>query len=259
MAEQDLASEHQFWLTVLRDHTEFIKLGLAATEPSDIKQTVALQQEVLQLLGQLEHIKNHHDQLRLFTRQAADFTKRLLVFKQSILDRQLACKIDINLPPSLIDHMIREGEEYVKVMALLLQGRFLEGAMLAIHEASLWLPDSSGHAAVIRSNIDPQENDIFESAHDWKLQFDKLTLSLEEMKTKVRSEVRWVPSLERLMAMTAEHISVFHTYLLHLRETLEECRALGTLKPLLMDHMSREAAYFLDKLEQAQAHEQNKR
>jgi len=242
--------EHRFWLTVLRDHMEFIKGGLAPKEAPLVEQATTFQREAVLRLQRVEELAGESE-VRGFTMDTADFNSRLIQFKQMILDRQLACRIDINLHPSLIDHMVREAQEYAVVMQMLLRGERLKGAALAIHEANLWITDASGHAAVIRSNIDPQEQDIFDSAHHWKIQFDHLTIQLSELQTKLRSQVRWVPSLERLMELSGSNMAMFRQYLTHLEETLEQCRALGILKPLMMDHMAREATYFLDKLERA--------
>jgi hypothetical protein len=244
--------EHTFWLSVLRDHTEFIYMSLGPDEQREIATAKAMHQEAIALFEKTGQLKNASvEDVRTFTLTAIEYTKRVLQFKQYLLDRTLACRITLHLSPTLIDHMVREGQEYLNILHMLLQGRELTGAQLAIHEANLWLPDASGHAAAIRSGVDPQEDDIFEAAHNWKVQFDDLTIHLAEIQTKLRSEIRWVPSLKRLMEMTTEQITLFRGFLCHLEETLAECRALSTLKPLMMDHMAREAAYFLEKLERA--------
>jgi Domain of unknown function (DUF2935) len=242
--------ELEFWLTVFRDHTFFIQTSLAPDEKVLIHTAKQFHQEAL---ATIEHLDQHNTEgeWRAFAHEMIRYATRLISFKQTLLDNMLACQITIHLPPSLVDHMIREAEEFLGTITRLLQGTPLTGAALAIHESELWLPDGSGHAALIRSNVDPQEEDVFDSAHHWKTEFDKLTLSLQELKTKLRSGVRWVPTLERLMELTTTQFVLFRQYLEHLQEMLAECRILGDLKPLFMDHMAREATYFLQKLERS--------
>lgn len=189
----DARFEHSFWLSVLRDHTDFIRQSLSPLEQEAIAQANRLHQEALLLIEQFAHVKGV-EEMRTFSLRMVESTTRLLHFKQMLLDRQLAGEITVHLPPSLLDHMIREGQEYLQVIAQLLHGRYLEGAPLAIHEANLWLSDGSVHAALIRNYVDPQEQDIFESAHKWKTEFDALYLHLQEMQTKLRTNVRWTPS-----------------------------------------------------------------
>ena len=242
--------ELEFWLSVFRDHTIFIHSSLGPDETALIQTAKHFQAEALANIDRLGQLSSEAE-WRAFAHEAIRFATRLISFKQTLLDNQLACKITLHLAPSLVDHMVREAEEFLGTITRLLQGRPLTGAALAIHESELWIPDGSGHAAAIRSNVDPQEEDVFASAHHWKNEFDKLTIALQEVKTKLRSGVRWVPTLERLMEMTTTQFVLFRQYLEHLEEMLAECRVLGDLKPLFMDHMAREATYFLQKLERS--------
>ena len=242
--------ELEFWLPVFRDHTIFIHSSLGPDETALIRTAKQFQAEAFAMIERLGAISAEAE-WRAFAHEVIHFVRRLISFKQMLLDNLLACKITLHLPPSLLDHMVREAEEFLATITRLLQGTPLTGAALAINESELWIPDGSGHAALIRSNVDPQEEDVFESAHHWKTEFDKLTLALQELKTKLRSGVRWVPSLERLMELTATQFVLFRQYLVHLEEMISECRVLGDLKPLFMDHMAREATYFLQKLERS--------
>lgn len=242
--------ENQFWLTVFRDHTFFILSSLAPNETELIQTAKGFHQEALARLESLDRLQTDGE-WRVFSLEMTEYAARLISFKQLLLDNMLACKITLHLPPSLVDHMVREAEEYIQTITRMIQGTPLKGAALALHESELWIPDGSGHAALIRSNVDPQEEDVFESAHHWKSEFDKLNLALQELKTKLRSGVRWVPTLERLMELTATQFVLFRQYLEHLEEMVAECRVLGDLKPLFMDHMARETTYFLEKLERA--------
>jgi len=249
---RDAQYEHNFWLEVERDHAEFLFLEFPPIEQDWIRKTYAYYQEFDQYLKKLPSVaKAGVPAMRTFTMEVYELVQRFTAFQQSLLDQMLACAVNSSTPPTLLDHMVREGQEYLLVMEMLLRGEQITGAALAIHEASLWLPDASGHAAIVRSRIDPSEQEIFESSHQWKTEFDKLVLQLDETKTKLRTGVRWVPALEKLMEMTTANMIQFRQYLLHLEETLEECRALSTLKPKLMEHMARETTYFLAKLEKS--------
>lgn len=107
--------EHRFWLQILGDHLRFIEATLAAKE--------------LKLLEDTKRLKAQFDSLLSAVREeqslsAADILRavlRLKDFKQQILALQLTGKVDINLPPTFVNHMLNELEEYQRMLISLQQ------------------------------------------------------------------------------------------------------------------------------------------
>ena len=104
--------EHNFWLQVLGDDSRFIFNSLSPKETYFIKQAsrfINLFDDLLQ-----ESRKTISDEiLHKLNYKAYSAAMEIRELKLTILSKQIEDKIDINLSPTFINHMIKELEEYI--------------------------------------------------------------------------------------------------------------------------------------------------
>lgn len=239
--------EHRFWLQILGDHSRFIFFSLAPTET----EYILLAQEFILLFDKLlEDTKQvtEDESLNMLNQNAYEAASRLREFKLELLSMSLDADLKIQLPPSFINDMVNELEEYLYVIYNIRNK--LSDLIHPIHYHMLWLSDAIGHAASIEAELDFIEADLIDQACRFKIQFQDLYLKALIMNGYLRTELKRFPALNRLNEQAAAAIQSFTDYLDSLRDKRTDRRVLGTLMPLMADHMSREECYYLWKLSQ---------
>lgn len=239
--------EHRFWLQILGDHSRFIFFSLAPTEA----EYILLAQEFILLFDKLlEDTKQvtEEEALNMLNQNAYEAASRLREFKLELLSMSLDADLKIQLPPSFINDMVNELEEYLYVIYNIRNK--LSNLLHPIHYHMLWLSDAIGHAASIEAELDFIEADLIDQACRFKIQFQDLYLKALIMNGYLRTELKRFPALNRLNEQAAATIQSFTDYLDSLRDKRTDLRVLGTLMPLMADHMSREECYYLRKLSQ---------
>ena len=160
----------------------------------------------------------------------------------------LDADLKTQLSPSFINDMLNELEEYLYVLCNL---RYNTPNLIhPIHYHMLWLSDAIGHAATIEAELDFIEADQINQASRFRMQFQDLYLKALIMNGYLRTELKQFPALNRLNEQAATAIQSFSEFLDSLRDKRTDRKVLGTLMPLMADHMSREECYYLWKLSQ---------
>jgi hypothetical protein len=167
-------------------------------------------------------------------------------FKLKILSKQIEDKININLPPTFINHMINELEEYIRILNDLINGDI--SAARDIHLHMLWLLDGVGHADSIASTLDMTEKELIKKSKEYSKLFSDLYLNVLEYRGYARTNICEFPALSKLNMDASNTMICFRKYLKELEVGILEKEILGTLSPLMADHMSREECYYLTKL-----------
>lgn len=239
--------EHRFWLQILGDHSRFIFFSLAPTET----EYILLAQEFILLFDQLledtQHIPDE-EALDKLHQNAYGATSRLREFKLELLSMSLNADLKSQLSPSFINDMLNELEEYLYVLSNLSNNT--PNVIHPIHYHMLWLSDAIGHAATIEAELDFIEADLIDQACRFRMQFQDLYLKALIMNGYLRTELKHFPSLIRLNEQATTVIQSFTDYLDSLRDKRTDRKVLGTMIPLMADHMSREECYYLWKLSQ---------
>lgn len=237
--------EHRFWLQILGDHSRFIFFSLAATET----EYIVLAQEFIHLFDQLLEEANRpadEEALNKLNDNALKGAYRFRAFKLELLTMSLEGDLKIQLPPSFFNDMLNELEEYIYILANLKENSLND--VHPIHYHMLWLADAIGHAASIESGLDFIEAELINQACRFRIQFQDLYLKALMMNGYLRTDLKRFPALLRLSEQAAITVQSFTDYLDSLRDKRADHRILGTLMPLMADHMSREECYYLCKL-----------
>ncbi|MBU5445526.1 DUF2935 domain-containing protein [Paenibacillus sp. MSJ-34] len=239
--------EHRFWLQVLGDHSRFIRDGLAPKEKTAIEQANEFIHMFDTLLNRARSTLSASETAEL-TIQAKQAALRLRRFKLQLLERHLVGKIDIHLPPTFLNHMVNELEEYVLVLKCLEQNQV--PVFDPVHHHLLWLSDAAGHAASITSNLDMVEKDMIKRSNKFEKKFENFYLKAIELAKYMRTNLKQFPALGRFNTDVELEITLFRHFLNELEELRINDELLGTLSPLMADHMAREECYYLIKLAQ---------
>lgn len=237
--------EHNFWLQVLGDHSRFILNALSPRETYFIQQSVRfinlfddlLKESRKPIIDEKLHDLNY---------KAYSAAMEIREFKLKILSKQIEDKININLPPTFINHMINELEEYIRILNDLINGNVSVARDIHLH--MLWLLDGVGHADSIASTLDMTEKELIKKSKEYSKLFTNLYLNVLEYRGYTRTNICEFPALSQLNMDASNKMICFRKYLKELEVGILEKEILGTLSPLMADHMSREECYYLTKL-----------
>lgn len=232
--------EQTFWLPILRDHSQFILDSLSSRE----KQEVTRAKNFYKALNELILNENFLD-----LESSYDIAKRLRKFKLHLLERLLTDQIAFHLSPTFINHMVNEVEEYLRILKCLLNKK-IPSPCHPLHHHLLWLPDASGHADGLVKNFDGVEKNLIIKGNEFKEKFEDYYFKAVELAGYLRTKLKTFPALEHFHSEVELEIVLFQKFLEELEEMSLDKTMLGTLNPLMADHMYREECYYLTKLSQ---------
>lgn len=272
--------ETWFWTGVFRDHATFIHDSLAPNQEREIRWAAQFQQGFQRLHEQVsgladragiagptgshaltgapaqpplagfqgQELVQYGEQVQQISAALLEQLKSLRAFKTELLQRKLDCQVSLGLPHSLLSHMIVEAEEAERVLGPVRSLDLLPPPLQFLHHHLVWLPDASGHAAILHGDLDATEQQLLRTTGDFKRVFDGMHIKALELYSMLRIAPRIVGALRRLNRDSMAQIAVFRSFLEELREHTEGCEVLGRLVPLLPDHMLREELYYTEKI-----------
>jgi hypothetical protein len=241
-------SEHRFWLQIMGDHSRFIFYSLAPTE----SEYILTAQEFIILFDQLleQSLKDLTiTELEELNRKAYEATYRLREFKIELLSMSLTSDLKSHLPPSFFNGMLNELEEYLFILNSLMNKQV--PLKHPLHYHMLWLSDAVNHAASVIAETDFIEKDLTNLANQFEKQFQDLDTKSIIMNGFLRTGLDSFPSLDRFNEQTGSIMNEFMDFLGMIRDQRMDGKVLGTIMPLMADHMYREECYYLLKLSQS--------
>lgn len=239
--------EHQFWLQIMGDHSRFIFFSLVPTESEFL---ITSQEFVIKFdqLLELSHNQLTPTELTDLHRQAYDLTYRLREFKLQLLAMTLNSELKAHISSSFFNDMVNELDEYLYIINMMMKENI--PVFHPIHYHLLWLTNAVGHAAMISSELDFIERDMIDKSYQFETLFNDLNMKAIRMNGYLRTQLNSFPSLKRLNEQAGLAVSNFREFLETIRDQRMDGRILGTLFPLMADHMAREECYYLWKLSQ---------
>ncbi|WP_159882414.1 DUF2935 domain-containing protein [Paenibacillus puerhi] len=245
---QSALFEHRFWLQILGDHGRFIENALSPRETKDIQSAHFFIQSFDRLLQLARNAQSDTETLPL-AREALSLTRQFRQFKLSLLQRSLLKKITISLPPTFINHMVNELEEYLRIVTDLAEGKPVP-LFDALHHDFLWLPDAAGHASAIAADLDFVEKRLIQKSEQFEQHFQQFYMKSIEMAGYMRTQMKDFPAFRRFHQEVDLEMKYFRGFLGELEELGITAELLGRIMPLIPDHMLREECYYLTKLGQ---------
>jgi hypothetical protein len=239
-------AELQFWLQILGDHSRFIHDSLAPSEKKYIEEANSFKARFDKLLLRSKQVLNEQSLLLLF-QESQTASEEIRAFKLLLIKEHLVGEIKISLPPTFINHMVNEVEEAIRVFSYLAKGQ-IPPIVHSLHHDLLWLVDAAGHAGSIVSNLDQVEKQLKEKGKRFTKDWEEFYLKAIELAGYLRTNVLEFPALAKFHNDVHLEMLIFKKFLRELEEMRLEKEALGTLSPLMADHMAREECYYLKKL-----------
>lgn len=241
-------TENRFWLQIMGDHARFIFFSLAPNEVEYLQRSQDFIVNYDQLLEQINNPLNT-EELDIINRQAYQLTLQFRDFKLLLLSQTLSFKIKIHLTSSFINDMLNELEDYLTLLYSIQMNK--EILFHPIHYHLLWLLDAIGHSATVTSNLDLIERDMINKSICYEAQFIDLYLKATMIHGYLRTQLNNFSALSQLNKEVENSIISFKDFLVELRDQRINGQILGTLFPLMADHMAREECYYLWKLSQS--------
>lgn len=238
--------EHRFWLQILGDHSRFIYNALSPEESDAIQRAEYFINIFDQLLGNARSEKLSSSEVHDLTLKSYKYAQEIREFKLILLKRHLTGEIMIELSPTFINHMLNELEEYLCILNFIMTKSIPKAN--PVHHHLLWLLDGAGHAGIIDSSLDNAEKLFKEESRDFASRFEALYLKAVEMAGYLRTKQSNFPALSRFNQDAQEEMMSFVSFLEGIERLRLEKELLGTIDPLMTDHMLREECYYLTKL-----------
>lgn len=246
-AFENTLTEHRFWLQIMGDHARFIFSSLYPNETIHLQRS---QDFIISFDKIHEQVNNSSDskELEFIIGQIYQLILQFREYKLFLLSLILKADIKIHLSPSLINDMINELDEYITILHIINNNKQI--LFHPIHYHLLWLTDAIGHTASVKANLDQTEKELIRQLDKYETQFTNLLLKASNMSGYLRTQVESFPSFTRLNKQAETLISSFKDVLEDLRDQRMDGQILGSLSPLMADHMAREECYYLMKLSQ---------
>lgn len=242
---ESILFEHRFWLQILGDHSRFLLFSMT---PSETEHIITAQEFILIFDKLLETARQFlsEQEMEDLNKSAYEAAYHLREFKLELLTMALDSDRSTALAPAFLNDMLNEIEEYLNLIITIHNHAPLIRHPLHYH--MLWLSDAAGHAASVAASLDRSEQELINQACRYEIQFQDLYRKALHMNGFLRTQLRQFPALTRMNEQSAAAVADFMEFLDTLRDQRLDQRVLGTLHPLMADHMSREECYYLHKL-----------
>ncbi|RFU67347.1 DUF2935 domain-containing protein [Peribacillus saganii] len=243
--------ELRFWMQILGDHSRFIHDSLAPSEKRYIERSSQFILKFDQLLDAARKPLEDHNLLSLLLLAQTE-AEAIRELKLSIIKDHLVGEVKIGLSPSFLNHMVNEVEEALRLLSFLVRGHQLP-SVHPLHHDLLWLLDAAGHAGAIANELDTVEKKLKRQARQFSKDWEEFYLKSIELTGFLRTKTAEFPALSKFHHDVELEMAVFQHFLQELEEMELRKETLGTLTPLMADHMAREECYYLTKLAESAA------
>jgi hypothetical protein len=237
--------EHRFWLQILGDHSRFILNALSPKETHFIHeatQFINVFDDLLEKARRQLSTENLHE-LNYKTYSAA---MKIREFKLDILSRQIGKQIKINLSPTFVNLMVNEVEQYLCILNDLIKGEMPSFRDTNLH--LFWLEDGIGHAEAVANALDSTQEELIKKSREYSKIFSDLYFKTIKYKGYLRTGICDFNALRKFNIDVDNIMSCFKKFLKELECNLLEKEVIGTIFPLMAEHMYREECYYLTKL-----------
>jgi hypothetical protein len=234
-----------FWTGIMRDHAMFQINSFSPKEISYIQNSTQYLNFFQQKLNQLESTADMNTIYPALLNGLNSFIE----YKKLLLKGLLTCQLQLNLPPSLINHMINEAMEFKSLLTMPVQSK-IDTPLELVNMLKIWLADSVGHASALASYLDPAEALLSEETLKFKDSFNKLLTKASELEMMLSRTGLQNGTLKYLANETVKWMEMFICLCDKVMKLRASCMVmgLGTLSPQIPYHFIKESSYFVEKI-----------
>lgn len=171
-------------------------------------------------------------------KRALELIACLIRFKSKLLSEVLSCKLFTVNYPLLIDHIMREAKLYFTLVKRLQKREEINIERESYAQEAFWNRIMAEHSKFIRGLLDPNEENLMNTANNFGNQFDMLTKEAREAMDKS------LP-IFKITEDSLEATKAIRKFKTQGTEGLIECKIKSIILPLLGDHTLREANHYL--------------
>lgn len=237
--------EHRFWLQIFGDHSRFILNALSPMETCYVQRANGFIKLFDNLLEKARKSISS-EKLHELNYEAYSAAMKIRELKLDILSKQIAKQIRIGISPSFINLMLNEVEQYICILNDLIKGDMLSTKDIQLH--LFWLEDGMGHADAIANALDSTQKEVIEKSREYTSIFTDLYIKTVKYNGYSRTGICDFAALKKLNIDVDYIMSGFKEFLKDLECDILEKEVLGTIFPLMVEHMYREECYYLTKL-----------
>lgn len=169
-------------------------------------------------------------------RKTLPLIKRLIDFKNDILNSVLSCKMYTTNYPLLITHIMNEAKMYFTLLNKVEARQFLSKKEL-LEQEIFWNNIMKEHAEFIRGLLDPSEEELIFTANKFKEEYQRILKNYNN-------------NPDYLTNASLNETIDFRNFKVAGEEGILNCKIKSIIIPLLADHVVREANHFIRILNQ---------
>lgn len=242
----ELRRDIVFWSGIMRDHALFHENAFTAKEVSYLQTSMYYKNYFHNTLKKFENCKNIEEEMLSGLLAVLD---SFIEYKKDLLRGLLMCRIQMNLPPTLINHQLNEAMEF-RHLLIMPKESIVGTAAELVSRIKIWLADGSVHASALISFLDPSETLIAAETQMFREKLDKLLKKASELEMMLEKVDLYNGVFMLLAEETIEWLENFTSFLDKIKELRDQCKVLGngTMSPILPDHLMREHMYYISKI-----------
>lgn len=238
----------------MRDHALFQYTGLSPKETEAIAKTQQFYNWFNDLYNSNKDLPEEQNPETIPNLIAENKTAvvQFTQFKKSLLEKLMSCQIELAIEPSFLNHQINEAMEYYRFLCIADESLRVNKVLENIRLHKVWLPDASGHAKFIASQLDGVEGIYIDEAMDFVYRFDGLFKKAYEMYLMYERSAQRNGELAHFNHEVELLIKNFIVFLENIEKLKEDCKIFssGTFNPLVPNHMIREEKYYLYRIKE---------
>lgn len=240
--------EERFWMEIFGDHARFINQALTINAQQELEQARAFIR-LFDMLADWANVRPHEGELLKLHKEALEAAHQLKAFKLRLLNKKISGSFEFRLPPTYLYHMVAEAEEGIRVISALAEGEQLPKKHVFQHPL-VWLEDQDTdiHTDSLDANPGLREKELKALIKESSGHLQWMYMKAVELAGYVRTRMQEFPTLHRFNIRMDIEMVLFLKLKKVWREMDIHFETLGTLRPLLIDHMAREECYYLLKL-----------
>jgi hypothetical protein len=178
------------------------------------------------------------DDVGALNKEILTVTENFISYKTRVIDAVNSCKLFSFNYPDMLDHLREEAIHFTALLNCL--DYRLENKRIAdsLKEEMFWNHIMSEHAKYFRGQLDPDETKLIKLANYFSNQYDELA----------SKSLIFIKNDQLIDALTSESLKLtkeLEEYKIQNLEGNLECRIKSVMPPILIDHVLREANFYL--------------
>lgn len=166
-------AENLFWVDIMAEHALFMALMMPTEALTDLRnEALNFRTQFVERFAFLRTAEMSESTFANVNRETIEMTQPLLSFKRRVHEMQASGRIHTLAFPTLMTHILEEGEHFVKRLEMLSDGNV---SLDRAHTIRFWSETMGEHSLFIAHMLDPVEGDLIAKARGFAERFERLS------------------------------------------------------------------------------------